>query len=92
MEHLSEREKERAEVIPTEHSSDRECFSERLKFMNKDFLSKQGYNDQQLQHRSNNSDTYQRNDVGTSSSRSKYSTMQCNMLHCVWYEMISNHT
>ena len=76
IEHLSEREKERVEVIPREHSSAKECFSDRLKFVNKDFLFQKKYDDQRLLLNGNNTHNNQRNVATTSSSRSKYSTVK----------------
>ena len=76
IEHLSEREKERVEVIPRERSSAKECFSDRLKFVNKDFLLQRKYDDQRLLQNGNKTHTYQRNEATTSSSRSKYSMVQ----------------
>ena len=77
IEHLSEREKERVEVVPRERSSSEECFSDRLKFVNKDFLFQRKDDDQRLLQDGNNAHTYQRNEATTSSSRSKYSTVKC---------------
>lgn len=73
IEHLSEREKERVEVIPKERSSAKESFSDRLKFVNKDFLFQKVYDDQRMLQNGNNAHTHQRNEATTSSSRSKYS-------------------
>ena len=73
IEHLSEREKERVVVLPREHSSTKECFSELLKLKNRDFLSQKKHDDHhQSQHSGNDTHTRQRDDVATSSSRSKY--------------------
>lgn len=76
IEHLSEREKERVEVVPREHSLTEESFSERLKLKNRDFLSQKKYDDYQSQHIGNDTHNRHRDEVATSSSRSKYSAVQ----------------
>jgi hypothetical protein len=76
IEHLSEREKERVEEIPRERSSAKESFSDRLKFVNKDFLFHKRLDDQRLLQSGNNTHTHQMNEATTSSSRSKYRIVQ----------------
>ena len=87
IEHLSEREKERVEVIPREYSSNKECFSERLKFKNRDFLSQKKYDDyHQSLHNGGDTHTHQRDDVATSSSRSKYKAVLNSTLQCLRHD------
>jgi hypothetical protein len=92
IEHLSEREKERIEVLPRERSSAKECLSDRLKFVKKDFLFQKKYDDQRLLQNGNTTHANQRNEATTSSSRSKYCKVHfCTLLYVqiVWHDLYS---